>query len=118
MYEDLVTPLDVERELVELVSRLDKAPGIIRDYHNQLRTARAEFKKAYAVAYAAATGTQMDKKFAAELATTDLQNALDEAEIAYKYVCDTQDALRTKLRALQSVGSLVRASMFGNQAGA
>lgn len=118
MREDLVTPLDVERELVDLVSRLDKAPGIIRDYHNQLRAARAEFKKAYAIAYGSATGTQMDKKFAAELATVDLQDALDEAEISYKFVCDTQDALRTKLRALQSVGSLIRASMFGSQAGA
>jgi sulfite reductase alpha subunit-like flavoprotein len=115
--EELVTPVDVERELVDLVSRLDKAPGIIRDYHNLLRAARTEYKKAYAVAYASATGTQMDKKFSAELSTMELQNALDEAEISYKYVCDTQDALRTKLRALQSVGSLIRASMFGNQAG-
>ena len=118
MYDELITPADVEREMVDLVARLDKSPSVIRDHHEAVRAARFDYKKAYALAYAGATGTQMDKKMAAELATEDLLWELEEAEIAYKFVCDVADALRTKLRALQSVGSLMKAQMFGPQGGA
>lgn len=111
-YSHLITPADVEREMIDLVTRIDKSPAVIRDHHNVLRAVRQEYKKGYAIAYVMAGGTQMDKKMAAELAVEEIQAKVDEAEVAYKYVCDMADALRTKLRALQSVGSLMRASMF------
>lgn len=114
---ELVTPLDVEKEMVELNHRLDEAPAVIKEYHEKVRQARAEHKKAFALAYQSAKGTAMDRKLAAELATESQQAAMDFAEIEYKYVIDTFDSLRTKLRALQSVASLMKASMFNPHQG-
>lgn len=115
--DDLVTPGDVEREMVELTSRIDRAPATLREYHEKVRAARQEHKRAYAVAYSRAVGTQMDRKMQADLETQDTLQFLDDAEIAYRYAMDTFDSLRTKLRALQSVSSLMKASMFGSQGG-
>ncbi|BCO56124.1 hypothetical protein MINTM005_13680 [Mycobacterium intracellulare] len=112
-----MTPLDVEREMVELNNRLDEAPLVIKEHHERVRAARAAHKKAFALAYQAAEGTAMDRKLAAELATEPELAAMDFAEIEYKFVMDTFDSLRTKLRALQSVASLMKASMFGPQGG-
>lgn len=110
--DELVTPGDVEREMIELSQRIDKAPGTIKEYHERVRAARQEYRKAYALAYSAATGTQVDRRMQADLATIDVAENLDQAEISYKFVMDTFDGLRTKLRALQSVSSLMKASMF------
>ncbi|MCV7381577.1 hypothetical protein H7K38_23390 [Mycobacterium alsense] len=112
-----MTPLDVEREMVELNHRLDEAPHVIKEYHERVRAARQAHKKAYALAYAKAPGTAAERKYEADLATESEQAALDFAEIEYKFVIDTFDSLRTKLRALQSVASLMKASMFSPQGG-
>lgn len=111
--DNLLTPMDVEREMVDLVGRLEQAPVVVRNHYNALLKARQEYKKAYALAYSSAPGTNMDRRIAAELACEELAIAQDDAEIAYKYAVSTQDALKTKLRALQSVGSLMRAQLYG-----
>lgn len=113
----MVTPADVEREMVDLTARIDRAPAQLREYHERVRVARQNHKRAYALAYAKATGTQMDRKMQADLDTQDTLEALDHAEIEYKFATDMFDGLRTKLRALQSVSSLMKASMFGNHGG-
>jgi len=115
--DDLITPADIEREMVDLTSRIDRAPASLRDYHEKVRAARQAHKKAYALAYAAAAGTQMDRRMQADLDTEETLKALDDAEISYRFVTDTFDGLGKKLRALQSVSSLMKASMFGNSGG-
>jgi hypothetical protein len=115
--DDLVTPADVEREMVELTGRIERAPMTLREYHERMRAARATHRTAYALAYSAAEGTQMERRMRADLDTIDTAEAVDRAEIEYKYATDTFDGLRTKLRALQSVSSLMKASMFGSQGG-
>lgn len=117
MTDDLVTPADVEREMIDLTRRIDKAPGVIREHHERVRAARKAHKRAYAIAYATAEGTQMDRKMHAEISTEKEADALDLAEIEYKHVIDTLDSLRAKLRALQSISSLMKASMFGSHGG-
>lgn len=103
--------------MLELTRRLDEAPGVIRDHHNKVRDARSEYKKAYALAYTSAEGTQNDKKFEADLETRAEADALAAAEVEYRYVVDLFDGLKTKLRALQSVSSLMKAQMFSPQGG-
>ena len=115
--DELVTPFDVEREMVALNNRLDEAPAVIREYHERLREARKQYKRKYNLAFAAAMGNQMDRRVAAEMAAEAEADAVDLAEIEYRYVCDTLDALKTKLRALQSVSSLIKAQMFNPQGG-
>jgi hypothetical protein len=115
--EDLVTPSDVEREMVDITSRIDKAPSQLREYHERVRAARVAHKRAYALAYQKATGTQVDRKMQADLDTQETLEELDRAEVEYKFATDIFDGLRTKLRALQSVSSLMKASMFGNHGG-
>lgn len=117
MTEDFTTPHDVEREMVELNRHLGGAPAAIRDAHNAVRHARAEYKRAYAMAYKGADGAQAERKAEADLATRELADALDTAEIAYQFLRDSLDALKTKLRALQSISSLMKASMFSPQGG-
>ncbi|MFM8798728.1 MAG: hypothetical protein ACKODT_07210 [Fluviibacter sp.] len=116
-FDDLITPADVEREMIDLTRRLENAPGVIKEYHTKVRVARNDYKKAYALAFSTATGTQMDRKIQAELSTAAAEQAVDDAEIEYRFVVDTMDALKSKLRALQSVSSLMKASMFGNHGG-
>lgn len=115
--DDLVTPADVEREMVDLTARIDRAPSQLRKYHENVRSARLAHKRAYALAYSSATGTQMDRRMQADLATQDSLAELDQAEIEYRFAMDVFDGLRTKLRALQSVSSLMKASMFGSHGG-
>lgn len=117
MSDDLTTPLEVEREMLEINRRIGNAPNVIKEHHNRVREAKATYKMAWALAYRNAEGTQLDRRAEADLATADELDALDQAEIEYKFVQDTFDSLKTKLRALQSVSSLMKASMFGPQGG-
>ncbi len=115
--DDLVTPQDVEKEMVDLTSRLERAPKIVKDHHNAMRELRRQYKLAYALAYTSTDGTVEYRKMQAEVDTAEIRERLDTAEIEYKFACDAMDALRTKLRALQSISSLMKASMFGVQGG-
>jgi hypothetical protein len=117
MTDDFTSPLDVERAMVELNHRIGNAPTIIRDAHNKVRAARAAYKTAYAMAYKTAEGTQAGRKAEADLATRDLADKLDTAEIEFAFLKDTLNGLKTQLRALQSIGSLMRASMFNPHQG-
>ena len=107
-----MTPFEVEREMVELNHRIESAPKVIKDWHEKVRAAKQAYKRQYNLAYSAAMGSQMERKISAEIATEDLLEAWELAEIEYKYVNDTLDALKTKLRALQSISSLMKAQMF------
>lgn len=113
--DDLVTPGDVEREMIDLTARIDRAPAQLREFHERVRRARQDYKRAYALAYASAAGTQVDRKMQADLDTAEELRKMDDAEIEYKFASDVFDGLKTKLRALQSVSSLLKASMFGGQ---
>lgn len=117
MSNEYHTPLDVERAMIELGREIDKAPATIRDHHNKVRSARADFKIAYALAYSRAAGTQSDKRYEADLKTQEHAEALAIAEVEYRFVIDTFESLKTKLRALQSVASLMKAQMFSPQGG-
>jgi hypothetical protein len=110
--DDLVTPFEVEREMVELNRHIDAAPNVIRDHHNKVRDARKKYKRAYNIAFCCGDGTQLDRKAQAELSVQEEQDALDVAEVEYRYVSDLLDAYKTKLRALQSISSLMKAQMF------
>lgn len=115
--DDLVTPADIEREMMDLTDRIERAPSILKEYHEKVRQARQDHRTAYALAYSAAEGTQMDRRMQADLETAETASSLDQAEIEYRYASDMFDGLRTKLRALQSVSSLMKASMFGSHGG-
>lgn len=115
--QDLTTPLDVEREMIDLTARIDRAPNLIKGYHERVREARREYRSAYAIAYAKAEGTQGERKARADMETEEQVRALDVAEVEYKYAIDVFEGLKTKLRALQSVSSLMKASMFGSHGG-
>lgn len=117
MSDDLITPMDVEREMIDLVQRIDKSPTVIRNHHNAVREARKAYRMAYNLAYRDAEGPVEERKVLAQIASQDEADALDLAEIQYRYVVDTLDSLKTKLRALQSVSSLMKAQMFNPQGG-
>jgi len=117
MDSEYITPFDVEQEMVDLNTRIGKAPGVIKAHHNALKEARTAHRMAYARAYSTAEGTILDRRMQADLETQGEREAMDNAEITYRYVRDELDALKTKLRALQSIGSMLRAEMFNKQGG-
>jgi hypothetical protein len=57
-------------------------------------------------------GPAHEKKYAAELATTEERAARDVADAAYRYADRLAKALESELRAYQSIGASVRAT-FG-----
>ena len=111
------TPFEVEREMVELNHRIMNAPNVIRDFHNKAREAEKTYKMAYNVALLRADGTQAEKKAYAELETQEQRDAWEIAKVEYKYVQDVLNALKAKQRGLQSISSLMKASMFSPQGG-
>lgn len=98
--------------MVELGVHIDAAPKVVKEYYTALKEARKNYKRAWNIAYAMADGPQQDRRVEAERACEELQDKLDTAEIEFRYVSDLLDAYKTKLRALQSISSLMKAQMF------
>lgn len=115
--DDPTTPLEVEREMITINRHIMNAPKTIREYHDKLKDARAVHRRAYNLAYLRAEGTAAERKATAELETEAEATALAVAEVEYTFLRDTLDALKTKLRGLQSISSLMKASMFTPQGG-
>lgn len=115
--DEFVTLHDVEVEMAELSTRIESTPGVIKEHHNRLKEARWAYKKAWAIAYSMADGSQALRKVQADLETEEEADAMAVAEVEYQFVRDSLDALKTKLRALQSIGSMMRAEMFSPQGG-
>lgn len=112
----VLNPVDIEQAIRTCAERIHAGVVEVTKRERVAREASRAYDRAYAHAYLAAEGPAHEKKYRAELATARERDALDVAEVAYKFAERTAKAVEAELRALQSVGASVRA-MYGVETG-
>ena len=98
-----LTPVAVEQHIRELSTRIAKSASVCNERYSAYLTADREFDQAFAQAFLDHDGAQGEKKYAAEVATTDEREARDIADAAYMYADRLAKALQSELLAYQSI---------------
>lgn len=106
---DVLNPVDIENKIGEVVNRIANGVKTVTSSEREAARLRRDYDRAFAMAYAAAEGSIQDKKYAAELATMELREAAENAEITFRHAQRTAKALEKELDALRSQGASVRA---------
>lgn len=114
MSDEVLNPVDIERAIRECARRIHDGVKVVTNAEAKARAADRAHEVAVAHAYMGHDGPAHERKYAAVLATQEEREALDMAEIEFKYADRTARAVEAELRALQSVGASVRA-MYGSQ---
>jgi hypothetical protein len=109
MTTDVLNPVAVENRIRDIANRIAKSVAVCTDRYGAFLKADLEYDRAYAKAYLDHSGPQTEKRYAAELSTSDLREARDLADVAYRHADRLAKALESELRAYQSVGASVRA---------
>lgn len=109
---EVINPVDIEQAIRTCAERIHEGVTVVTKAERKAREANRVYDRALATAYLNAEGPAHERKYHAELATTVERDALDVAEIAYKFAERTAKAVEAELRAWQSVGASVRA-MYG-----
>lgn len=109
---DVLNPVDLERAIRRCADRIADGVRVCSDAYAVFLDCDRSYDRAFAQAFMAHDGPQTEKRYAAEVATSEARAARDAADVAYRYADRTAKALESELRALQSVGASVR-SMYG-----
>lgn len=109
MSVDVLNPVNVEQRIREISDRIAKSAGVCNERYKAFIDADRLYDQAFAAAYMTHSGAAHEKKYAAELATTDDREVRDIADAAYRYADRLAKALESELRAYQSIGASVRA---------
>lgn len=107
-----LNPAEVEQQIRNLSNRIARGVEVYSKRLAEFYEADRDFDRAYSAAYLDAEGSIKDREHHATLATIELREARDVAEVAYKYADRLAKALENQLRAMQSIGASVRA-MYG-----
>lgn len=107
-----VNPVVVEDAIRTCADRIAKSVTVCGERYNTFLQADRAYDQAFARAYLSAEGPAHERKYAAELKTSQERETRDVADAAYRYAERTSKAVEAELRAWQSVGASVRA-MFG-----
>ena len=105
----VLNPVDIEKRIRELAYGIARGVQICSDAYAAFLKADREYDRAYAKAFLRATGSVDTRKQQTELDTVAERDALDVADVAYRYADRNAKALESELRAYQSVGASVRA---------
>lgn len=100
-------PVTIEHAIKHCADRIAKGVRVCSEYYAAKLAAERDYDKAFARAYLHYEGAAHERKYAAELATVELREAKDAADVAYRYAASTARALEDELRALQSVNKAV-----------
>jgi len=109
---DVLNPVDLERQIRDCADRIATGVKVCSDAYAAFLDCDRSYDRAFAQAYMRHDGPQTEKKYAAEIATSEARAARDAADVAYRYADRTAKAVESQLRALQSVGASIR-SMYG-----
>lgn len=108
----VLNPVEIERSIRETAERIGNGVRVVSERYGAYLTAERAYDQSFARAYMAHEGPAHEKKYAAELATTQEREARDVADAAFRYADRTARALENELRAYQSIGASVR-QMYG-----
>lgn len=109
---DVLNPVDIEQAIRACAARIHEGVKVVTERDKIARAAKRDYERAFAQAYLADEGPVHERKYRAELAVKAERDALDVAEVAFKYAVRTGEAIEAELRALQSVGASIR-TMYG-----
>lgn len=101
-------PVSIENAIRQCANHIAKGVTVCSNAYSAFLAADREYDQAYARAYIEAGGAAHERKYIAELATSEERQKRDIADAAYKYSDRQAKALEAELRALQSVGASVR----------
>lgn len=116
MNGDVLNPADLEKAIQEISRRIHKGVRVVTDAEHNARHERRLYDRAFAVAYMQHDGPAHEKRYAAEVATTEQRKQAEDAEIAFRHAERNARALENELRATQSVGASIRA-MYASERG-
>ena len=106
---EVMNPVTIEAAIRDCATRIASGVAVCNERYEAFLTADRNYDREFARAYLNAPGSIVAKKYEAEVATTDLREARDVADAAYRYADRLSRALQDELRAWQSVGASVRA---------
>lgn len=111
MTVEALNPAQIEQHIRDISNRIAKSAGVCDERYRAFLEADRAFDLAYAHAYLKHDGPAHEKRYSADLATSDEREARDVADAAYRYADRLAKALESELRAQQSIGASVR-SMY------
>lgn len=112
MTAEVHNPVDVERKIEELATRIAKGVSIVTQAEREAKRLRRAFDLAYAQAYKRAEGSIKEREYDADIATMAHREEAENAELAYRHAERTAKALEKELIAWQSISSSIR-TMYG-----
>ena len=112
---EVLNPADLEAKIQEIARRIHEGVKVVTSAERDARDKRRLYDLAFARAYMAHEGAAHERKYAAEIATSDERNTAEIAEVAFRHAERTARALENELRATQSVGASVRAMYQGER---
>lgn len=104
-------PVSVEQSIRDCANQIAKGVTICSNAYSEFLAADRAYDQAFAKAYMEAGGAAHERKYIAELATSEERETRDLADVANRYADRRARALEAELRAWQSVGASVR-SMY------
>lgn len=104
-----LNPVMLEQNILRISNRIAESAGVCNTRYKEFMAADREYDRAYAQAFLDHEGAQGEKRYAAEVATTEARGARDVADAAYKYADRLSKALQSELLAFQSLNKSVLA---------
>lgn len=108
----VLNPVEVEQAIRQAVQTVSEGVEVVTVRLQEYREAERKFDVAYASAYMRATGPVAERKYQADLATQAEREAMDVAEVAFKYADRRCRAAENTLSAYQTLSKSVTA-MYG-----
>jgi hypothetical protein len=112
---DVLNPADLEAKIQEISRRIHDGVRVVTNAERDAREKRRVYDHAYAQAYMQHTGPAHEKRYAAEVETTEKRGVAEDAEVVFRHAERTARALENELRATQSIGASVRAMYQGER---
>lgn len=102
-------PTSVEQAIVRIHGQIHRGVDYIAGLNGEHKRLDRQLAKERAEAFLDYIGTQQDKRHAAELATQDRRQEVDEAKVLLDYARDRMRELEKTMSGLQSILSDLRA---------
>ena len=112
---EVLNPADIEAKIQEISRRIHEGVKVVTASEREAREKRRLYDRAFALAYTAHNGPAHEKKYHAEICTTEQRELAEDAEVAFRHTERTARALENELRAVQSIGASVRAMYQGER---
>lgn len=107
-----INPVDVENAIRDIANEIALGVRTVGDRLAAFRAAERVYDFAFAREYMAYSGPAHMRKYAAEIATTELREVRDDAEALWRLADRTARAQETELSAYQSINRSV-SQMYG-----